>query len=94
MGADEDEIRRAYRKLALAHHPDRNVGREEEATEEFKRINASYQRLQTAEGDSSDSDLDDIFEQDPMDFFAHMCAPAPARLSTGPAASSGLHLLS
>ena len=78
--ADEEEIRRVYRKLALAHHPDKNVGREEVATKEFKKINESYRRLQTAEGDGSDSDvdLDDIFEQDPMDFFAHMCAPAPA----------------
>ena len=75
-GVDEDEIRRAYKRLALAHHPDKNVGREEAASEEFKRINASYERLQIAEGDSSDSDvdLDDIFEQDPMEFFAHMCA--------------------
>ena len=74
--AEEDEIRRAYKKLALAHHPDKNVGNEAAASEEFKKINASYQRLCCAGGDSSESevDLDDIFEQDPMDFFKHMCA--------------------
>ena len=36
--AEEDEIRRAYKKLALAHHPDKNVGNEEAASEEFKKI--------------------------------------------------------
>lgn len=52
------------------------MGNEEGASEEFKKINASYQRLRIAEGESSGSevDLDDIFEQDPMEFFAHMCA--------------------
>ena len=52
------------------------MGNEEAASEEFKKINASYQRLCNAWGDSSESevDLDDIFEQDPMEFFAHMCA--------------------
>ena len=41
--ASADEIKRAYRKLALAHHPDRNGGSENE--KKFKEINEAYQVL-------------------------------------------------
>jgi curved DNA-binding protein CbpA len=39
--AHEDEIRRAYRRLALQWHPDRNAGRPE-AGERFKEISEAY----------------------------------------------------
>lgn len=39
--ATEPEIRKAYRKLALEWHPDRNQGRPE-ATERFKEISEAY----------------------------------------------------
>ncbi len=42
--ASEDEIKRAYRKLALKHHPDRNPG-DKKAEEKFKEINEAYQVL-------------------------------------------------
>lgn len=41
--ASADEIKRAYRKLALAHHPDRNGGEANE--KKFKEINEAYQVL-------------------------------------------------
>lgn len=41
--ATADEIKRAYRKLALAHHPDRNEGSENE--KRFKEVNEAYQVL-------------------------------------------------
>jgi curved DNA-binding protein len=42
--ADAQEIKRAYRKLAMKHHPDKNPG-SKDAEEKFKKINEAYQVL-------------------------------------------------
>ncbi len=42
--ASGDEIKKAYRKLALKYHPDRNQG-DKEAEEKFKLVNEAYQAL-------------------------------------------------
>jgi curved DNA-binding protein len=42
--ASEEDIKRAYRKLALQFHPDRNPG-DQQAEEKFKEINEAYQVL-------------------------------------------------
>lgn len=39
--ASADELKKAYRKLALKYHPDRNPG-DNESTEKFKKINEAY----------------------------------------------------
>ena len=40
--ASEQDIKKAYRKLAMQYHPDRNPGKEEWANEKFKEINEAY----------------------------------------------------
>ena len=43
--ASDGEIKKAYRKLAMQYHPDRNPGKEEWANEKFKEINEAYGAL-------------------------------------------------
>ncbi len=43
-GASADEIKKAYRKLAMQHHPDRNPG-DQAAEHKFKEINEAYDVL-------------------------------------------------
>jgi curved DNA-binding protein len=40
--ADADHVKKAYRKLAMQYHPDRNPGKEKWANEKFKEINEAY----------------------------------------------------
>ena len=40
--AQNQEIKKAYRKLAMQYHPDRNPGKEKWANEKFKEINEAY----------------------------------------------------
>lgn len=55
LTATQDEIKKAFRALALKHHPDKNPG-DDQAEEQFKRINEAYQVL-------SDSDRKDAYDR-------------------------------
>src|ERR1700729_88199 len=46
-GADADEVKRAYRKLARKFHPD--VSKEKNAEEKFKEVQEAYEVLRDAE---------------------------------------------
>jgi curved DNA-binding protein CbpA len=48
-GASDSELAKAYRKLALKHHPDKNPDRKEQAEEEFKKLTEAYEVLRCPE---------------------------------------------
>src|SRR5258705_8541392 len=47
-GASEDDVRKAYRKIAFQHHPDRNPG-DKAAEQKFKEATEAYEVLRDAE---------------------------------------------
>ena len=49
VNASTEDIKRAFRRLALQHHPDHNPENIKEAEEKFKEINEAYEVLSDEE---------------------------------------------
>ena len=56
-GASESEIKKAYRKMALKHHPDKNPD-DKLAEEKFKEAAEAYEVLSSPEKNSDTISLD------------------------------------
>ena len=59
--ASQDEIKKAYRKLSLIHHPDKNQGNLDAETK-FKKINEAYQIV----GDENERKQYDMKRRNPF----------------------------
>ncbi|WP_275951756.1 DnaJ domain-containing protein [Fulvivirga sedimenti] len=73
--ASDDEIKKAYKKLAIRHHPDKNDGNSA-AEEKFKQINEAYQVLSNPEKRSR---YDFILEYGHIAYSAFEKAQEPVR---------------
>ncbi|MEQ2258166.1 DnaJ subfamily B member 6-A, partial [Xenotaenia resolanae] len=60
--ASQDDIKKAYRKLALKWHPDKNPDNKEEAERKFKELAEAYEVL----SDKSRRDAYDRYGNDKM----------------------------
>jgi curved DNA-binding protein len=61
-GSGEAEIKKAYRKLAMRYHPDRNPG-DKQAEDRFKEINEAYQVLSDPQKRSRYDQLGEDYSQ-------------------------------
>lgn len=61
--ASQDEIKRAYRKLALQYHPDRGGKDSKEAEQKFKEVNEAYQVLSDANKRAQYDQFGQTFDQ-------------------------------
>lgn len=60
--SSEDEVKRAYRKLAKKYHPDKNPG-DNEAEEQFKRISRAYETITKGPQQQSRPRMDPFAEE-------------------------------
>tara|TARA_B100000424_G_C22937546_1_gene498861 strand:- start:39 stop:548 length:510 start_codon:yes stop_codon:yes gene_type:complete len=69
--ASLDEIKKAYKKLAIKYHPDKNSNNKEEAEEKFKEISQAYEILTNKDKYAQDPQFrqNNISQINPHDLF-------------------------
>lgn len=60
----DEEVKKAYKKLAVKWHPDKHIDNKEEASEKFKEISQAYQQIINGNVNNMQGfDADELFRQ-------------------------------
>lgn len=71
VAATEAQVRTAYKKLALKHHPDKNKG-DPEAHKEFLKISEAYKRITDPDSFKDEDDEGEMTEAEMQAMFGAM----------------------